>query len=297
MKIELTQEDTFTARAGAHAIHGLRRTAQWEGLSKLVDQSERYLIVSDDDGAVVKGTPALLNVLHLTTRTDLFVTVPETTLPNGQVVPSFQVGQYHCCAKDDGIAIDPALAPLVNVNYRTAKARCEAAGYKLITELQCLAIATNIAQQDINWTSGAVGEGSLYQGIHKENVRRAQPGSYEPEDPLERRWHQLSNGERIYDFAGNVFTWVHDDVQGDADGLVSGTIAKDSPSLTCAPFPSREKGVGYIPGGPLQWSGYALLRGGCWCSDDRAGVFHLGHGWPDGAGGNVGFRCTKPVGL
>lgn len=293
MKIALTQEQTFTARAGDYVVNGLRRTSRWEGLSKLVDQSERYLIVSDEDGSVVKGTPALLDVLQLIARTDLFVTVPETTLPTGQVVPSFQVGQYHCCAKENGIGIDPALAPLVNINYRAAKERCEAAGYRLITELQCLAIATNIAQQDVNWTGGTVGTGDLYQGIHKGNVSGAQPGNYEPEDPLERRWHQLSTGERIYDFAGNVFTWVHDDVQGDADGLVNGTIAKDSPSLICAPFPSNDKGMGYIPRGPLKWSGRALIRGGCWCSDGDAGVFGLDYGWPDSAVGVVGFRYTK----
>jgi formylglycine-generating enzyme required for sulfatase activity len=293
MKIELIQEKTFTARAGAHAVHGLRRVSQWEGLSKLVDQAEHYLIVSDDDGAVVKGAAVLMDALRLATRADLFITVPETTLPTGQVMPSFQVGQYHCANKDGQVVIDAALAPMVNVSYRKANELCTAAGYKLITELQCLALAVNIARQDINWTGGKVGEGSLYQGIHKGSVNSAQPGTHESTDPLERRWHQLSNGERIYDFAGNVFTWVHDDVQGDADGLVSGTIAKDSPSLTCAPAPSREKGVGYIPSGPLSWSGRALIRGGFWYSDSNAGVFVLDRGWPGYAFDNVGFRCTK----
>jgi hypothetical protein len=55
--------------------------------------------------------------------------------------------------------------------------------------------------------------------------------------------------------------------------------------------------MGYIPRGPLKWSGYALIRGGCWCSGSFAGVFGLGYVWPDGAGGGVGFRCTKPTGL
>jgi len=292
MKIELIQEQTFTARAGAHTVRGLRRVSQWEGLSKLVDQSERYLIVSDDDGIVVKGAPVLLDALRLTVRTDLFIAVPETTLPTGQVVPSFHVGQYHCSSKENGIVIDPALAPQVDVNYRDAKACCAAAGYRLITELQCLAIAHDIAQQDINWTGGKVGHGSLYQGIHRGTIKGPQAGVYEPQDD-ERRWHQLSNGERIYDFAGNVYTWVFDDVQGDADGLVKGTIAKDSPSLSCAPFPSKEKGVGYIPSGPLNWSGVALVRGGCWFSGSDAGVFRLDGDWPDSAYDRVGFRCTK----
>jgi formylglycine-generating enzyme required for sulfatase activity len=298
MKIELTQEQTFTARAGTHAVHGLRRAAQWEGLSKLVDQSDRFLIVSDDNGIVVKGTPALLHDLRLTTSVNRFITVPETTLPTGQVVPSFKVGQYACSKGEDGAAvINMDGAPWVNVDYRDARAACQAIGASLITELQCLAIATDIVRQDVNWTGGRVGEGALYQGIHKGNVSGPQAGTYESEDPAERRWHQLSNGERIYDFAGNVFTWVFDDVQGTDEGLVSDKIAKDSPSLACAPFPSREKGVGYVPSGLLRWSGGALIRGGCWCSGSDAGVFRLLGGWPGGALGYVGFRCTKPIGL
>jgi hypothetical protein len=296
MKIELTQEHTFTARAGAYTVHGLRRADQWEGLTKLVDLSERFLIVSDNDGIVVKGTPALLRDLRLTASTDLFVTVPETTLPTGQVVPSFQVGQYHCGSDGDSIAIRSDLVPLVRVNYRDAKTRCVDAGYQLITERQCLAIAVDIAGQDINWTGGKVGHGAIYQGLHLGTVSAPQAGTYEPDDN-ERRWHQLSNGARIYDFAGNMFSWVYDDVQGDAEGLVSAAIEKDSPSLASAPYPSEQKGMGYIPRGPLKWSGNALFRGGCWCSGGFAGVFRLGDGWPGSARDSVGFRCTKPIGL
>lgn len=297
MQIELTPDQTFTARAGEQLVRGLRITAEWEGLRKLVDGTGRHLIV-DVDGIVVKGTAALLHDLHLTTSVDSFITVPETTLPTGQVVPSFQVGQYHCGGQSNGpVVVSASVAPLVNIKYQAARDCCAAAGYKLITELQCLAIAVNIARQKINWTGGDFAEGSIYQGLHKSNVKGPQAGTYESTDPAERRWHELSNGERIYDFAGNVWSWVFDDVQGDADGLVSGTIAKDSPSLTCAPAPSGQKGGGYVPSGPLNWSGNALVRGGCWCSDSYAGVFFLGLGWPVSDYDYVGFRCTKPIGL
>lgn len=293
MQIELTPDQTFTARAGEQLVRGLRITAEWEGLRKLVDGTGRHMIV-DVDGIVIKGTAALLHDLHLTTSTDNFITVPETTLPTGQVVPSFQVGQYHCGSQLNGpVVMDPSATPCVNVNYQQAKTLCEQAGFKLITERQCLAIAVNIARQAINWTGGVVLEGSIYQGLHKGSVKGAQPGTYESTDLNERRWHELSNGTRIYDFAGNVWSWVFDDIQGDTNGLVSGTIAKDSPSLTCAPAPSGQKGVGYVPSGPLNWSGYALIRGGCWFSGSDAGVFYLRSGWPGNGGNSVGFRCTK----
>lgn len=292
MQIELTPDPTFTARAGQQLVRGLRLTGEWEGLRKLVDGTGRHIIV-DAAGLVLKGTAALLHDLHLTTSTECFITVPETVLPTGLVVPSFRVGQFACSKNASGAVVVSADGqPWVNVNYNDARGACAAIDANLITETQCLAIAHNIAQQGINWTSGTVGEGSLYQGLHTGEVSGPQPGTYEPDD-AERRWHELSNGARIYDFAGNVFTWVHDDVQGDADGLVRGTIAKDSPSLICAPAPSREKGVGYVPSGPLKWSGGALIRGGCWCSDAYAGVFRLSFVWPGSGSGGVGFRCTK----
>lgn len=294
MKIELTQEKTFTARAGDQLVHGLRIDSEWEGLQKLVDNSGRFLIFSGADGTVYNGTPSLMHDLRLNTAADGFVTVPETKLPTGQVVPSFQVAQYHCGSQSNGpIIISADVAPIVNISYRSAKKLCDQAGLKMITELQYLAIAVNIASVASNWTGGSVGEGSLYQGIHKGNVSGPQAGAFEPKDPGERRWHELSNGSRVFDFSGNVWSWVHDDVHGDDEGLVKGRIAADSPSLTCAPAKSGKQGVGYIPDGPLNWSGRALLRGGCWYSYDLAGVFSLDYGSPGNGGGSVGVRCTK----
>jgi hypothetical protein len=212
-----------------------------------------------------------------------FITVPDTALPNGYTVPSFQVSQYHATQRQDG-------TPWVEVNYHDARAAAERAGQQLITELQWLAIAHNIAQQPINWTSGTVGEGKLFQGIRKGNVDEAQPHSYAPEDADERRWHELSNGERIYDFAGHVYSWVFDDVQGDEKGLIAKRIKGDSISLTAAQVSSREKGVGWMPDGGADWSGRALCRGGCWGSGGSAGVFYLYGDWPVIEYDNVGFR-------
>jgi len=217
-----------------------------------------------------------------------FIAVPETTLPNGTVVPAFQVSQYHATRREDG-------TPWVEVNYHDARAAAERSGLTLITETQWLAIAHNIAQQPINWTSGTVGEGKLFQGMRKGTVGEAQPHSYEPEDADERRWHELSNGERIYDMAGHVFSWVFDDVQGDDHGLIAKPFSKDSPSLTTPPAASLENGGGWMPDAGADWSGYALCRGGCWYSGGGAGVFNLGGGWPVSEYGSVGFRCTKSL--
>ena len=225
---------------------------------------------------------------------DLFITVPETTLPNGIVVPSFQVGQYVCSAKPDnqGLAITQEGTPWVRISYHDARKACEVAGYKLITEQQWLAIAHNAAQQPCNWTKGEVGKGKLFRGIRNGHVSSGQPGTYEPADAKERRWLTLSNGERICDMAGNVFQWVFDDAQGDENGITAKPFAEDSPSIT-APYPNMEKGMGWRPDAGTNWSGLALIRGGYWNSERHAGAFRLDNDFPGGEWVGVGFRCTK----
>lgn len=221
-----------------------------------------------------------------------FVTVPETTLPNGVVVPEFIVGKYITGRENDQLAISATAKPWVEINFHDAKQEALSAGLQLITETQFLAIAHNVASQDINWTGGKVGEGKLSQGIRDYNVGEAQPGDYVPDED-EIRWFQLSNGERIFDIAGNCYTWTFDDVQGNDDGIVSSAFADDSASLS-APYPSMEKGVGWYPSKGSDWSNGALVRGGYWSSRDRAGVFRLGGDSPGYEYDDIGFRCTKP---
>jgi len=248
---------------------------------------------STPPGADMHQNTRELNAVAVAT-TDSFITVPEVTLPNGTVVPSFRVGQYACTQGVDGKAMVTAdAAPWVRINYADAVKACAAAGYQLITELQWLAIAWDASQQDCNWTKGKVGEGKLFCGLRKDTVNSAQPGCVMPQDPKERRWLTLSNGEQICDLNGNIWQWVFDNVQGDATGLPS-VIKADSPSLTTAPFPSQKKGMGYRPNGECNWSGRALIRGGSWLSDAYAGAFRLGLGWPGSENDYVGFRCTQP---
>ena len=228
------------------------------------------------------------------TSDNAFITVPDVALPNGLFVPSFTVGKYLCSRGPLGTAqINATSAPWVDIDYNEARSACHAAGGQLITELQALAIAHDIAQQGINWTGGAVGEGGIYQGLHLGNFDSAQAADVVSDDPKERRWHQLSNGEQIFDFAGNAFTWVFDDVQGDEKGLVERPFAADSPSIATAPHPSRKKGMGWRPDAGDDWSGYALVRGGFWDDGGYAGVFRLDVVSPGSRVDRVGFRCTK----
>jgi hypothetical protein len=85
-------------------------------------------------------------------------------------------------------------------------------------------------------------------------------------------------------------------VQGDARGVIAKPFAKDSPSITI-PFPGEQRGQGWTPSAGDNWSGGALIRGGCWNSEADAGVFGLGYVWPGSRSDGVGFRCTLPNGL
>jgi len=220
-----------------------------------------------------------------------FITVPQVTLPNGHIEPSFRVGQFVCSKGEDSKAvITEDGTPWSRINYHEAKEACKAIDCEMITELQWLAIAHDAATQDCNWTGGKVGEGDLFQGLRNNTVHCAHPGKFIPDDETERRWLTLSNGERICDLNGNIYQWVHDNVQGDENGIIARDFAEDSPSITTPQFPSEEKGMGNYE--VWDWSGSALIRGSCWRSGSNAGVFYLDYGYPDNRGGYVGFRCT-----
>ncbi|MEZ0231869.1 MAG: hypothetical protein ACAH12_03445 [Methylophilaceae bacterium] len=224
-----------------------------------------------------------------------FVTTPEITLPSGEIIAPFQVARY-LSGKGilESLAIDADNKPWVDINYDEARKVANEAGYNLISELQYLAIAYDITKQDENWTGGKVGEGKLFQGLHKGTHDGALAAIVESKDPEERRWHVLSNGERVYDFSGNAYSWVFDDVQGDENGIVAKAFAEDSPTKTTPPYGNREHGIGdHVANG--DWSGNALIRGGCWYSGDRAGVFRLDRNWLDYRSSRVSFRCTKSL--
>jgi formylglycine-generating enzyme required for sulfatase activity len=234
----------------------------------------------------------LLEQTQVKPEADHFVTVPDTTLPSGIVVPSYQVGRYACTKGIGGkAAVSATDEPWVSITYYEAVDACKKAGYKLITEKQWLALAWNVSQQDCNWSGGKVGKGKLFSGISNWNVNHAQSGTFEPEDQDEHRWLTISNGERIFDINGDVYQWVFDDVQGDNKGIISRKFAKNSITLTTPPYPSEEKGMGKYD--VWEWSGYAIYRGGCWNSGSWAGVFSLDVDSPDIRDPGIGFRCTK----
>lgn len=226
----------------------------------------------------------------------LLVSVPQIVLRKTEiVVPAFNVGKFLCSVNADAAAyISATEKPRVRINFYDSIKACNKAGTPLITNLQYLAMAQDVYQQPENWTGDKVGKGKLFQGLQDWSVSEAQFNDYESSDPTQRRWFALSNGQRVYDVAGHLFSWCRADVEGDPEtGLINRAFAANSPSLITSPHKSMVKGVGWIPSAGSNWSGSALVRGGCFDSVDGAGVFYLGSVFPELGYGYVGVRCTN----
>lgn len=245
--------------------------------------------------AALPNAASLVSQLRLE---DGFIPVPASTIKWGNReirVPAFQVEQYLASVDADGNAVrTTAGKPRNNISQRDAIQAAIKGCAALLRGTQALAISLNVASVAENWTGGEVGKGELYRGLHRDTVSGPVTNDYVSPHENERRYLLLTNGHKIYDWSGHLWEHMFDDIHGDENGVVKGSIPADSPYLTSAPFGSMKKGMGYIPNGELSWSGGALVRGGCWCSEDDAGAFRLYYGWPDLENDYVGFRCTKP---
>lgn len=222
-----------------------------------------------------------------------YIEIPDTTLPNGSVVPSFVVGQYYCSKASGGKAtVSPIDLPWVDITYEEAAIACKRSGGSLITERQCLAIATRIAADPRNWIGG-VESGTLKQGLHNGSVSSPQPGNYTPPDPIEDRWFYVTDNDKICDFAGNIFGWAFDDVQGNRTGVIDRAISAQSISITSAPFPSLQRGMGKMAEPGYDWEGMVMARGGGVNGGDNTGVFRMRACWPTERFDHIGFRMVR----
>ena len=154
-----------------------------------------------------------------------FVLVPALA---GYTTDDFCVMKYE--AKNDGSdnAISKASGrPYGNIRRADSITACKnmGSGYDLITNDEWQTLARNIELVPSNWSTNNVGTGSLNQGHSDDAPSLALAASIDDNDACheteqtcnsstwnsQRRTHTLSNGEVIWDVAGNVRERVKDD--------------------------------------------------------------------------------------
>ncbi len=218
-----------------------------------------------------------------------------------------------------------------------AKQACQAIGANLITNAQWMTIVRNIEAQSANWADGVIGStvaagGGLFRG----NVNLNDSASCGSNVVLDgetdgvnclvngrnKRVHVLSNGEEIWDMAGNVWNWTDNTIMRKDQPVAEGGLEwgwsgyhsedlarylsyyKQGNSLqydnTQSSNPSwgGTQGVGriyhYSDANDTSTTPRAFLRGGDWGYGVRAGAFSLNLVSTLGrTSTGIGFRCSR----
>jgi hypothetical protein len=224
----------------------------------------------------------------------------------------------------------PSVQQWINVSQTTAIADAHnvanCTGCHLITEAEWLTIAQNVLSYANNWSSGVVGSGYISSG-HNDNA----PANALVADPLDtnsnagetnqtfaqKRTLTLTNGQIIWDLAGNVYNWTAGQTNGTTaqqpgitgDGSYTwkdwNTVTIPG-SLSPNPFPattgitgagswtSGTNGIGTLFSSTTDTGLHGFLHGGAWPYGSHSGVLTLtlNSGLGD-TNSTVGFRVSR----
>lgn len=251
-----------------------------------------------------------------------FILVPGNTALG---TADFCVAKFHTKNFGGLPVVTPGGAPWDNITANDAMAKCEnitEAGYAgkftIISNPEWMTIARNIEQVPENWTSGIVGTGQIAKGHTDGN----------PDNPLavsdesdayngtlnsladsagagqeQRRILKLSNGNVIWDFSGNIWTWV--DWSSSDAVFTTGPLDASETSRELTELAGSITAFDLQPAGGHtsfqsfgQWFGAggvggAVIRGGRWGNNALAGPFsmYMANAVSTSSAHN-GFRCV-----
>ena len=252
-----------------------------------------------------------------------YIVVPGSSLYG---TDAFCVMKYEAKQASATVPISQASGtPWVNISqtdaitYSANVAGCS--GCHLITEAEWLTIAHNVLSVDSNWSGGSVGSGYIYSGNNDGSPNIALAASSNDSDGYagtgnvspsgQRRTLTLTNGEVIWDMAGNVYDMTSSQITGNEPGVPADsmgwhewntiTILGGMPASTIPSYGTpaasgwtTAQGIGALYSNKNQTITRTYLRGGHWDYSIYAGVFSLN--LDDdyaGASSHAGFRVSR----
>jgi len=120
----------------------------------------------------------------------------------------------------------PSGYPIADISHNTALTYCKSIGAHLLTNDEYMTIVTNAASQGSNWYGGTVGTNYIYSGHNDNSPANALQASGDDTQGYygetntggnQRRTLTLSNGQVIWDMAGNVWEHVQRSVNNQGD--------------------------------------------------------------------------------
>ena len=216
-------------------------------------------------------------------------------------------------------------------------------GFRLLSNTQWQVIARNIEKTDLNWSGGAAGSGFLMRGNSdgvigvdagansiRPNLVGANNLAAPPDDinvyfgtgndasensnatsgSQEKRVHYLSNGNVIWDLAGNLWEWVSDDrsslgIDAADDATLSGNAAFASYTNGASARYSATTNLIFAGSGTVPYdetvnagmafgdNGNAVARGGDFDDASGAGIFAVTVQKPSTEqNAKFGYRCA-----
>ncbi len=243
-------------------------------------------------------------------------------------------GNYHVVSTPNGSPI--TFIPEDDGTANSAKSYCKNIGAHLITNPEWMAIANNVASVSANWCNkdgtgcgnspGTAGK--ILANGHNDSVPAKALEAGEDSQPCfgttsdgsnvcggkssQKRTLQLSNGEIIWDFAGNVWQWVDAQIprKDEPRTIIPGfgnsrwtwgefqTVPYDASYMPSNPNWNSSNGVGriyhYNSSVDTDTTAYTFIRAGNWRHGADSGAFTM-HMQPvpeKGGIDDVGFRCV-----